>query len=528
MDNVTILLDGDATREAISNAFLSYANGTVKENDRILVFFAGHGHTTTGKRGEVGYLVPVEGTTNNLASLMRWDALIRDSELIPAKHILLIMDACYGGVALQRGPGLGGMRFLKSMMQRYARQVLTAGKADETVADAGGPLPNHSIFTGHLLEGLEGKAATPDKIISANNLMAYVYDKVAKDINSNQTPHHGFVDGDGDFIFTTDILSKLSEESETDKDVLIEQIAPVTPPEHKAENVVDIVKDYIFDSHYAIKLHDLVVQEIRKVQYETEPEKFPLSDQVTIESFAERMRAYESIIRELQSVTILLSHWGGENHAPLLARIISRVTEKSHSTGGKVNLLGLRYYPTLLLLYSGGIAAIDSEKYSNLLTLFTANVGSRHSGEKGEIAIITVVERFLDLERTNIFKSLPGYERNYVPRSEYVFKVIQPMLDDLLFLGDSYESLFDRFEVFWALAYADLDRSEIGGVWGPPGRFAYKLRREGGPFWEVVSEADLYGDDWPPLKAGFFGRSYDRFKRLADAYAEKIANLHWG
>src|SRR5947208_1789943 len=97
-DNVTLLLDKAATREAIMNSFLSFAHGTVKENDRILVFFAGHGHTHLGRRGEVGYLVPMDGTPANLASLVRWDDLTRNADLIPAKHILFIMDACYGGL----------------------------------------------------------------------------------------------------------------------------------------------------------------------------------------------------------------------------------------------------------------------------------------------------------------------------------------------------------------------------------------------------------------------------------------------
>lgn len=80
-------------------------------------------------------------------------------------------------------------------------RVLTAGKADETVADCGGPRPDHSIFTGHLLDALEGNAADGSGVISANAVMVYVYDHVGKDPHSRQSPHFGFLDGDGDFIF---------------------------------------------------------------------------------------------------------------------------------------------------------------------------------------------------------------------------------------------------------------------------------------------------------------------------------------
>ena len=130
-ENIQLLLDEDATREAILSSFLRFAHGHISEDDRILFFFAGHGFTCTGRRGEVGYLVPVDGDPVRLESLLRWDDLTRNADLVKAKHLLFIMDACYGGLVLTRSPGPGSMRFLKDMLQRYARQVITAGKADD-------------------------------------------------------------------------------------------------------------------------------------------------------------------------------------------------------------------------------------------------------------------------------------------------------------------------------------------------------------------------------------------------------------
>src|SRR6267142_584718 len=120
-----------------------------------------------------------------------------------------------------RGLQAGSARFIKDMMVRYSRQVLTAGKADEVVADSGGPLPAHSIFTGHLIEGLRGKAATTNGAITANSLMAYVYQCVANDQNSNQTPHYGYFDGDGDFVFAARELDGDAREKKKDVDELV-------------------------------------------------------------------------------------------------------------------------------------------------------------------------------------------------------------------------------------------------------------------------------------------------------------------
>jgi hypothetical protein len=199
--NVCTLLDSQATRARIMEKFLSYES--LGPDDRLLVFFAGHGSTVEGSRGPIGYLVPVDGKLTDKSSLIRWDDLTRNADIIPAKHILFIMDACYSGLAIQRAATAGERRFVSDMLQRVSRQVITAGKADEVVADGGGPTGNNSIFTGYLLEGLAGGAADREGVITASNLMNYAYQKVATDVRSNQTPHFGHVDGDGDFIFRT-------------------------------------------------------------------------------------------------------------------------------------------------------------------------------------------------------------------------------------------------------------------------------------------------------------------------------------
>jgi uncharacterized caspase-like protein len=193
-ENVTLLLDGEATKDTILREFLKYTKDSIDIDERILVFFAGHGHTRSGARGEVGYLVPYDANLDDPSSLIRWDEFTRNAELVRAKHMLFIMDACYGGLALKRSLSPGATRFLNDMLLRYTRQVLTAGKADEVVADSGGPIPKHSVFTGHLINGLRGEAATEQGIITANGLMAYVHSKVAYDQNSDQTPHYGYFD----------------------------------------------------------------------------------------------------------------------------------------------------------------------------------------------------------------------------------------------------------------------------------------------------------------------------------------------
>ena len=140
--------------------------------------------------------------------------------------------------------------------------------------------------------------------------------------------------------------------------------------------------------------------------------------------------------------------------------------------------------------------------------------------------MVAISEEMLEARRMDLFKKIPGKERNYVPISEYLHQRIQPAVEDLFFLGKSYELAFDRFEIFVALSYMDSYRME----WAPVGRFGWKEREprgKVGPVSAVISEAASAQDDWPPLKAGFFSGSYERFQEVSSALLQFIGRLNW-
>lgn len=531
-ENVTLLFDESATRGAIMSSFLSFAEDKVGPDDRVVVFFAGHGYTRTGKRGEVGYLVPVDGDPGDLSTLIRWDDLTRNAELVAAKHVLFVMDACYGGLAVSRTIPPGSMRFLKDMLQRYARQVLTAGKANELVADAGGPRAGHSIFTGHFLDALDGAAATPDGIITANAVMGYVYDRVSRDQYSRQSPHFGFLDGDGDLVFVAPPLSEIGSDEKTSGDVLIDNPSHAVEEQSSEDTgqFIETLKEYLSDQRYRIRLDDLVTTELRSVLRATQDDRLPLSTgSVSPQDIAERIRSYEHVLARLSSISLLVGRWGGVEQQPILTRIITRLVAENELRGGTYVWLGLRWYPALLELYAAGIGALSAGNYKNLMVLLTTRVASHITAREKREAVVAIVDGMLEAERANAFKNLPGYERYYTPKSEYLFKTLQPLAEDLLFVGRGYEELFDRFEVLLALVYADLTWEGRSRMWGPPGRFAWKLSQGHGdnPLNEMIAEAGREGDAWPPLAAGLFRGSLVRFQQVAAEYATIIGRLNW-
>jgi len=527
-ENVLVLTDANATRARIMDSFLSYMSKS-DINDRILFFFAGHGHTVSGRRGEVGFLVPYDGEPQSLSTLIRWDELTRNAELIPAKHMLFVMDACYGGLAITRSLAPGSMRFLKDMLLRYSRQVLTAGKANEIVADAGGPRPGHSVFTGHFIEALKGKAASEDGIITANGVMAYVYERVARDQQSHQTPHYGFIDGDGDLIFKAPILDSPDKEEEKDVDVLIAVPSSIMPMTNidASGNVVNVTKEYLSDSRYTIKLHDLVVQELRQVLLQTSEDNFVVQGiNWSVEEFTRRLKEYERIVDDLLRILSCIAYWGKQEHLPILKMALKRLTDRLEPKSGLVVWQALRWYPTMLLVYGAGISALASDRYDNLSAILLTTVGSSRSTISSTPLTLAIGEATTKLH--DAFKELPGHERQYVPRSEYLFKLLQPTLDDLLFLGRDYEQDFDRFEVLLALVHADLESKESRRIWGPPGRFGWKFHHyDVNPLKDLIADANGQKESWGPLKAGLFGGDYTHFEKIASEYSRLIAGLGW-
>ena len=524
-ENIHLLLDKQATRSSIIEHFMSLTGNGTGPNDRVIFFFAGHGYTARSKRGEVGYLVPYDGNVSSLVSMVRWDELTRNADLIEAKHILFLMDACYGGLAIMRALGPGATRFLKDMLLRPARQVLTAGKANEQVSDFGGPLPDHSVFTGHLLEALNGNAADSEGLMTANGVMAYVYQMVAHDRDSHQTPHFGYLEGDGDLILLAPQLTALQKEEKKDEDILVSIPAVlINDTKEQPMGVIQQTKELLSDEKYRISLHDLVTSKTREAMSLTAEDAFPVSGSWSQSQFVDCLKEYENAVNELTSIQALLNYWGKDIHKEILSLPLRHLCGRLGIVGGTPGWIALRWYPALLLLYSGGISSIAAGNYSNLKTLLYTRVRDPESAKKDLTSVLAIVSSISDLH--DYFKLLPGHERQYVPRSEYLFKLLQPNLDDLFFLGTDYETFFDTFEVLLALEHA---HQNFRG-WGPVGRFGWKHERGGtaSPFHRVLSEAVNSGTNWQPIKVGMFGGSLDRFTEVAKQYEQNIlAKLAW-
>ncbi len=207
-ENVVTLTDADATRANILRALNGLARdkagaSKLKRDDRVFVFFAGHGSTRRLPSGrDVGYIIPVDAGTDDLQTdAIAMPQLQELGEALPAKHAFFVIDACYSGLGLTRAGSSGGSaNFVRDNARRMGRQMMTAGGADQQVADDGPG--GHSVFTWTLLQALSGKAdLNGDGLITATELAAYVAPAVSA--IAHQTPAFGSLPGSegGEFIF---------------------------------------------------------------------------------------------------------------------------------------------------------------------------------------------------------------------------------------------------------------------------------------------------------------------------------------
>jgi hypothetical protein len=205
-------------------------------------------------------------------------------------------------------------------------------------------------------------------------------------------------------------------------------------------------------------------------------------------------------------------------------KCLERVRNIAGHGPGFTSWLNLESYPALILLYSSGIAAIAANKYDTLSSIWLGAFS-----RKRNTALIRDLYpgRVMD---QNAGQQLPGRQERYTPVSDQLFDHLRSTFRELLPDDHEYEMLFDRYEYLFCLVSLDLElQEEKARHWAPFGRFGW--RAPNNPEQNIVTvvnrEMEQEGVAWPPLPAGFFGGSPERFLRARAYLLEIWRQLHW-
>lgn len=202
------LFDDAATGAALHQLVTDELRALGSE-DSLVVFFAGHGHTVTtpyadGTVAKRGYLVPVDGDPPGPAvgSWVNLEAWLHELSHLPPKHILVVIDACHSGIALNpvirwRGKDVRSSEPLAKLRARRSRRIITSALDSELAMDSG-PIEGHSLFTGCLIEALTGglQAWTGQSTATGSEIALHVQRRVSSFPSSQQTPDFGALELD--------------------------------------------------------------------------------------------------------------------------------------------------------------------------------------------------------------------------------------------------------------------------------------------------------------------------------------------
>ena len=341
-DNIVLLKNEQATQASILQEF-SNITKKANDNDRVLIFFAGHGETIDlPDGGEMGFLLPVDGDKTDLyLSAIKMEELRTLSLLSDAKHILYLVDACYGGIATVGARGLDANTtpdYLKKITQYKSRQIISAGGRDEEVIEKSEW--GHSAFTKNLLSGLRDSKADTDSdgIITVQELGTYLQKKVTIDSDNRQTPKtRNLSSDDGEFVFVYDENTVVIQDKSTDAklDLVLSELAELKSEKSSGDDIT--VK----------KAVDMKNSWQEKYGYDEQGIIFTVLEETYL-------IGYTRILNENWLYYFGYAHVGNN----ILKRVI--ITENSHSASANHYLMGLSrtyHFKNNVFFHIGGVAS---------------------------------------------------------------------------------------------------------------------------------------------------------------------------
>jgi tetratricopeptide (TPR) repeat protein len=184
-ENVRKLIGKQATLENMRRELEVWLPSMAREDDRVLIYFAGHGFVYQGK----GYLAPYDISLKNIAETgYPMDSLgTVVGSRIKAKNKVLLTDACHSGAIT---PGAQNENLSSSLLSIHKSLFsLTASRDREQSFESPDWGGGHGIFTYYVVKGLEREAdENTDGIVTADELAEYVRRNVREATNARQNP----------------------------------------------------------------------------------------------------------------------------------------------------------------------------------------------------------------------------------------------------------------------------------------------------------------------------------------------------
>jgi hypothetical protein len=192
--NVTLLPEEQATQAGLRQALADLASRTSADST-VFIYLSSHGARIRSGAGAGEYLLPFDvrlHAEQEMAQMAISGAEFSQAlTAIPARKLIVVLDCCHaGGVGQPKDaavvPTIGlSERYLETLQRGRGRVILASSRSTELswiLAKA-----RHSLFTTHLLAGLEGGANGAGGVIRIFDLFDYIQPRVTAE-RSDQHP----------------------------------------------------------------------------------------------------------------------------------------------------------------------------------------------------------------------------------------------------------------------------------------------------------------------------------------------------
>ena len=329
-----------------------------------------------------------------------------------------------------------------------------------------------------------------------------------------------------------------------DKVFALEDMA--TADSLSAKVAVARMKRYIADPSQRISLHNLVTSETEKAYAQLTGPRFPaIPPDLSPNDIGVLLKSYEGVVEVVLRLLVCGAYWGEAEQDALLLRCFTRMTDQTSFQSTQDALAGLRLYPSLVLLYGAGIAALSRHNYRIVRSLFGLKV--KYDAYKPGKTVAAAIHDQAVLER-ELQKQVLGNRRT--PLSDHLFGILRDALREYLRSDDEYDQTFDWFEYLLCLCHCDakVSRSELKELEAREanftlsasiGRFGWNTHGDGEP--NIQAETELIPNQPLPdkvaavLRAGFFGsggqlQQDDKYREVKAAFDRHVENVRsqWG